>query len=727
MISTLVRHMRIFQIVAVCASLGAGASCRKDRSTAIKTDEPGSLASEPLRNSIGKLPGAVYQSQAGSPICWQPWARPTMERARASDRLIFGVIAIPQNPAFLGVLEALDHHQETMETINSNYVPTLIDGDSCREMGLLTADLCTEINLPLNMPLLIWMTCEGNPVAWTPVPNPSPEKVIDLFRETHVMVSQMWEDNPKYVLENSRINNDDRRARMEQRKMAKAMSQQPAVDVVRSLHKLTSLYDPLARDFDEAGGVFPASILELLAASSVHPGVPEDVRTRCLDTTKSLLHDLLPSPMFDPLDGGVSAARRTLSWTFPAFVRDCPAQGRIATTLIEAYRATGDARALQKALELITFAEKHFLNPDGLFSIGLTRQPDIAQWMWTIEEVKKVLPPEDAAWWIKATGMKDLGNLPSEVDPNRAYFRQNTISMGQSMEEISASLSLTPEVFKPRFDAVRERLLQIRNERLGAETKDTQSHAAATFRMVSAYASAFTATGDETYRSKAITLLTQAREAFSVGVRLRIYPAETPESIGAGRAFHYLLALQSVLDVAAITGDDVWLLWAEDLATTSAELFTGKGFLKECPDDAKFLNLPVTDLLMLFDDSSAGLLSNTESRLAGLGRSLVPSYSELATPLPVYALKRPTLHTDLLMASLSRHFKVCVTIAPDAPPALKTAVQRLPMRLVHRRTATPEDAVPAASVKVTLPDNSSQIITASDALAKAVMALSPTK
>jgi acetamidase/formamidase len=104
----------------------------------------------------------------------------------------------------------------------------------------------------------------------------------------------------------------------------------------------------------------------------------------------------------------------------------------------------------------------------------------------------------------------------------------------------------------------------------------------------------------------------------------------------------------------------------------------------------------------------------------------VPSYSELATPLPVYTLKRPILHTDLLMASLSRHFKVCVTIAPDAPPALKTAVQRLPMRLVHRRTATPEDAVPAASVKVTLPDNSSQIITAPDALAKAVMALSLT-
>jgi uncharacterized protein YyaL (SSP411 family) len=704
-----------------------GTSCRENSPAEVKTAEIASVASEPLRNSIGELPGGVYQSQAASPIFWQPWARSTLERARVKDRLVFGVIAVPQNPAFLRVLESLGRDEETVATINSDYVPTLIDGDSCREMSILCGDLCAEINVPLNMPLLIWMTCEGNPVAWFPVSDSSPENVIKQFSDSHLMVSQMWKDNPQYVLKNSRLNNDDRRERMEQRKIGKVMSQQPAVDFVRSLRQLNSLYNSYTHGFDEAGSIFPSSALELLAASSVHPGVPEDVRTDCHDITKSLLNELLCSPMFDPLDGGVSIVRRSDSWAFPSFVRDCPSQGRIATTLIEAYRATGDARALQKALGLIAFAENHFRNPAGLFSIGLSKEPDIAQWMWTVEEVKKVLSPEDAAWWIKATGMKDLGNLPSEVDPNRVYFRQNTISLGQSMEEIAAGLSLTPEVFKPRFDAVRVRLLQIRNERLGAESKDNQSHAAATFRMVSAYASAFTATGDETYRSKAITLLTKAREAFAVGVRLRVYPTETPESIGAGRAFHYLLALQSVLDVAAITGEDTWLLWAEDLATTSAELFTGKGFLKECPDDAKFLNLPVTDLLMLFDDSSAGLLSNTESRLIGMGRSLVPSYSELATPLPVYTLKRPTLHTDLLMASLSRHFKVCVTIAPDAPPALKTAVQRLPMRLVHRRTATPEDAVPAASVKVTLPDNSSQIITAPDALAKAVMALSPTK
>ena len=50
-----------------------------------------------------------------------------------------------------------------------HYVPVLIDGDASREIGLLTADLCAEINAACSCRLFVWMTPEGNPVAWIPV------------------------------------------------------------------------------------------------------------------------------------------------------------------------------------------------------------------------------------------------------------------------------------------------------------------------------------------------------------------------------------------------------------------------------------------------------------------------------------------------------------------------------------------------------------------------------
>jgi uncharacterized protein YyaL (SSP411 family) len=713
------------RLAAVTISLVlVSGSCRKS-----KNAEPNEapvvkvVAPDLQTNGIAGLPGAVYQSQADSAIHWQPWTKATMDRAGDAGRLIFCVIAMPQQPGFRKILRALASDSSVVETIHREYVPVLVDGDASREMGLLTADLCAEIKRPLQLPLFVWMTSEGNAVAWIPVTGPNDAAGVNLFKQSHTMVSQMWKDGPRYVLKNSALDNANRRGRIQERKVTKVMSEQPAVDVVRCLRQLASLYDSYSRSFDEVGGLFPNGAIELLATAVVNPGLPADARARCLETTRELMTDLLPSAMFDPLDEGLFVSRRGTSWELPSFTRNCQTQSRAAMALIQTFRATGDPKILDKALGLLSFAEKSYTTTEGLFSVGLEEETTPEMWTWSIEDVEKALSPEDAAWWIKATGMKGLGNLPSEIDPRRDFFRENTLGLKMTLEEIAASQSQTVEAFKPRFEAAKAKLLAIRNARIGKVQRDDCSHAGATFRMVSAYAAAFGVTGNESYREKAVALLKRSREAFGQGPRLRLFSKDAPESIGAGRAFLYALALQSVLDVAAITSDEHWLLWSEDLATTAAELFTGDGFLKECPDDAKLIDLPITDLVMLFDDSTAGLVSADESRLAELGRPLVASFSELALPLPTYSLDRPVLHTDLLLATLSRHYKVTVMLGKDLPPALKLASQRLQLRTIHCRPATPDEQVPAGAIKVLVTGGESKTVTTPEALQEAVLPL----
>jgi uncharacterized protein len=709
-----------------CGMLLVAGSCRRgspgDGGSVIPA---GVVAPELEVNSLKGLPGAVLASQAESPIHWQPWTQATLDHARDANRLVFCVIAMPQQPGFQQVLESLAKDTSTVSEIHKHYVPVLVDGDASREMGILTADLCAEIKRPLNLPLFLWMTHEGNPVAWIPVAVSDTLSVVELFNQSHNMVSQMWLDVPEYVLKNSTLDNANRRARLEQRKASKVMSTQPEVDVVRSIRQLASLYDPYSRSFDEAGGLFPSSALEVLALGARHPGLPKDVRDRCIQSTRDLLKDLLPSAMFDPLDGGVFSSRRGISWALPSFVRDCPGQARVTVALFEAFRSTGDEVAREKALGLIEFSEKTYLTKDGLFAVGLMPVTKTADWLWSVEEVEELLGPEDSAWWIEATGMVGLGNLPSEVDPRRDFFRGNSIGLRKPQSEIAASLSLSPQEFKTRFDAVRAKLLAVRNARLGESARDSESHAGASLRMVSAYVAAFGVTGEEVYREKAVALLQRCREHFAVGARLRLFTRDAPESLVAGRAFLYALALQSVLDVAAITSDDQWLVWSEDLATTAAELFTGNSFLHECPEGARLIDIPVTDLVMLFDDSTAGLVSSSEIRLAELGRPLVESFSELATPLPTYTLDRPILHTDLMLATLARHFKITVILSPDATPELKNAVQRLQARVIHRRIATEGDAVPPASAKVLLPGGAQVVVDTPQALMQAVLPSGP--
>ncbi|RYD41995.1 MAG: DUF255 domain-containing protein, partial [Verrucomicrobiaceae bacterium] len=365
----------------------ATGACRKARNQNTDLKQASSVVANELKsNGLGTLPGAVYRSQAGSPIHWQPWTKATLDRAKDANRLVFGVIAMPQQPGFQSVLESLAKDPALVSSINGTYVPVLIDGDASREVGLLTADLCAEIKRGLQLPLFIWMTPEGNPVAWIPAGKSSGANIADLFNQSHSIVSRMWVEDSDYVMKNSAMDNSRRRERIAQRKNVKVMSTQPAEDTVRGLRQLASFYDPHSRTFDEAGGLFPSGAIELLSTAAVHPGLPPEVRSRCLETVRELMIDLLPSAMFDPLEGGVFSSRRANSWALPAFNRDCGSQARAAVALIHAYRATGNKQALERALGLIEFAEKTYRTSEGLFAVGLANEAEASAWLWSVED-----------------------------------------------------------------------------------------------------------------------------------------------------------------------------------------------------------------------------------------------------------------------------------------------------------------------------------------------------
>jgi len=684
MISTLSRRL-LLHLLALGMAVPAVSSCRK------RVEPPAVAARVPLAeefrvNRLSELPGTIYRNHRQSPIHWQPWAPEALRVAGEADRMVFMVIAMPQQPAFQQVLDSLSADPLTVAEINTSYVPVLVDGDASREMGLLTADLCEEIKRPLQLPLFVWMTHEGNPVAWIPAPDGDPGVVRRLFENSHTMVMQKWREDPAYMLENSRMDNASRRERMAKRRNVAVATDNPAEDALQATRKLVGLYDPVSRSLDESGGLFPAGSIELLSTAAMLPGVPDELRAQALATTRELLADLLPSPMFDPLDGGVFASRRGLSWALPVFTKDCVTQGRTAAALISAHRATGDALALERALAIIRYAEQNYLVTEGLFALGVARFTPQADWLWNVEDVQNALPAADAEWWIEMTGMKGLGNIPFEDDPQRQFFRANSIAVSRSVAGLAAE-SGAPEDFLRRFETARKTLLLARQDRLGDLPRDATPHAGATLRMVSAYAAAFAATGDGEYREKAVDLLTRARAAFSDGPRLLVFPGEAPPAVSAGRAFHYALALQAVLDVADITSDEAWVSWADDLAATSAELFTTDGYLKECPDNARILDLPVTDLAMLFDDSTAGLFSMAECRLAARGQPMTPDFTKLALALPDFAQRWPMRFTDLILPNLIRHFGSVAVTGPELEPALQSALQRMPLRVVGRRNS----------------------------------------
>ena len=691
-------------------------SCRQRKSG--ESTPPPVVSASLNENRLRDLAGPVYQSQAGSTIRWQRWSKETFDHAKESKRLLLVVIVMPQQPAFQNVLAAMARDPGMLKSLNEDYVPVLVDGEAAREIGLLTPRLAAEIDQPLEMPMFLWMSYEANPVAWLPVSSRNPGGLSQMFNQSHEMVSRMWKDDPNYVLENSRLDNEGRRQRFANQQKNRTISEDPSADSVQSMRQLTSLYDRFSRNIDEAGGLFPTGFLDVLSTGASLPGVPANIRERGAETINDLMKDLIPSPMFDPLGGGVFSGRASQSWSLPNFTRNCSDQARVAITLMRCHRLTGDPEVLRRATDLLAFAERRFRTEEGLFVFGDFSSNRQDAWLWTVEDVEKALSEQEAKEWLAATGMKNLGNLPSEVDPTRKLFRANSIGLVRPLAETARSLGVPPEEFAKRFDQSRQKLLTVRQERLKGRFMDTSPHVGANFRMVSAYAAAFCATGEESYREKAIALLGKAKEKFYLDGKLTVYGNAGEPSLAAARASHYALALLAAQDVADINLANPPTAWINELIAGSATMFAGDNYLKEVSDEAKIIDLPIADTEKTFDDTSGGLFAMARVRetAGGYKPEQDSGLAALAGQLVTNAVQKPILHTDMILAELVKSHAKQVICGADLSPELRNAVERLPLQVIPRRLAKNSDGIPAGSVRVVSPDGSVKLISEPSAL-----------
>lgn len=689
-------------------------ACRKPKpAAAIPT--PVEIAPDLTTNLLANSPSTMLADQGKSPVHWQPFRRETFQMAERANRLVFGVVCHPQQPGYLPVIRAIERDAGLVRDLNEKFVPVLIDADACRETGLLSAVLCSEIRRPLGLPLFLWMSPQGNPVAW--IPASTDEKgtgIRSLFDQSSEMVSQTWREDSDYVIRNSKADELARVERLDPFAKCPPSSKQPAVDMLSSIRQLASLYDPGSRSFDSSGSLFPSGTMDLLSLAAIAPGLPKDLTSRCLETTTSLTQDISTSAMIDPLDGGIFNSRIGNSWGLPNFARDCQNQARAIVALMNSYRATGNRDTLNQALAALAFVEKHHTTANGLFSLGRQSLASPEDWLWSMEDLEKILSGEELNLITAMSELRGLGNIPIESDPSREHFRRNSLASRIPAEAAATKIGLNPTAAKDVLESARKKLLKARQVRLGDIPNDPRPHAAATFRMISVYASAYTATGETEWRQKAVRTLDRAREAFSRGPLLQNFPGPADE-LTTGRAFLYGLAIQSALDVSDITVDSHRASWAEDLATTASEKFLSGNMLRETAPDQSVIGSPLSDRSMLFDDSTVGLLSSAEARLAARGRKLPEAFAITIVPTPAEAVTRPILHTDQLIAGLIREHAPLVLISPDAPEALKEAVCRLPLRLMTRRLAIESDSVPALSVKIVFKDG--RTVTASTAAA----------
>ncbi|MCW1916396.1 DUF255 domain-containing protein [Luteolibacter sp. GHJ8] len=671
------------------ATLALSTSCRERAKESAPAAVPAPMVRDLAPNAMSGAPKGLLERRASSPVHWQHWEPATLEQAKQTERLIFAVLGSSRYPGCLETLDAIDRSRGLADRLNREFVPVLVDLDLCPEAGIAAAMLSQELKMPISFPYILVLSPDGNPVTWRSLPYSNSAGIETMFDEAAELVTSMWQESPGYVLKNSASDQDRRITNLAKPDSTPATDEERNGLLDRAIRQLGSLYEQDAGTMSGSGGLLPLGILQCLASASQDPDTPVEVAARSKQIVAAFGRSVLSSAMVDPLDGGVYSTRRGNSWDLPMPQRNCGTQARAVRALVTLYRATGDARTLEVALGAVRFAEQQYATEDGLFSNQrLSEAMSPANWLWSKKQIDEALAPQEAALWIALCGISEIGNLAPDTDPAREFFRLNSLGYRMTLAEAAAKLGLPVEEAAKLQESGRKKLWEARSARVSEQAPNPSASAGTSFRMVSAYAALFTATGDPAWREKALRLAQRSRELFTSGDRLVEVSPATPAPVCAARAFTYALAIQAGLDLAEITLDENWRIWAGDMVSVTAESFVDKeGRLLEARPEASPLRFPVESRVMVFDDSTAGLMRMNLARLEALGQPPPPALAPWLRSLPAFTTV-PVIFTDSILAASFSRSRMVVHLPRNASEEWKEAASRLPLDRIARKLSS---------------------------------------
>jgi uncharacterized protein YyaL (SSP411 family) len=674
-------------------------SCKSEPSNEEQSRTPPEIVPELQKNQLAGEPSAYLSVAAESKINWQPWSPEILEFAQKSQRMIIVMVGSARYTGCFEALEALEKNPTLVRRINQEYVPVLTDIDLTRETSLLAYNLSAETRTPVSFPFIILLSPEGNPVTWHSVQYQSDRDLLAFFDNSLEVIGRLWNDSPSYALSDSAEKAELRRdnLRKPDEDVPEMAERQRQYEV--AMRQLGSYYDDDLNAMAGSGGLFPFGIFDSLTLAIHDQSLPESQRKLYRETLDSFVQTLLKSAMVDPLDGGIHPARRGTSWNLVAGRRECSSQARAGRILARMHQLGDYPNTLEAAINTTRYAEERFQTPDGLFS--LSEKPDDSDpklWLWTVAQVSSVLSDEEFKVWKNYSELNEIGNLPSEADPDRTYFRLNSLTAARTAEEVSQATGIDLDQVRTLIESGRKKLNKARADRVQRSAPDPSPSALASFRMVSCYAALYTATEDSSYLEKAIKLGKASREHFLKNRFLNERPDAEPEGSSDGRAFSYAVAVQAGLDLGAVTLEDEWYSWAQDLTTLLSEHFvTEQGRLMEVREVSKVVNIDYEDRMMVFDDSTAGLVRLNLQRLRAIGFQTPPALSPWLVSMPDLQ-KFPIVFTDSLIAISHEWNHTLVQIGPDAPEEVTNAVRTLPLQLFARRR------MDSGGVKITFND-----------------------
>ena len=409
------------------------------------------------RNLLGEEKSPYLLQHADNPIHWLSWGEEAFRRAREEDRPLFVSIGY-STCHWCHVMERESFSdQEVANLLNDACVPVKVDREERPDVDGVFMAVCQMMNGNCGWPLNVILTPDGLPffaASYLPKRGSAGRPgMVDMIPR----VKWLWRTQREQV-EQSAASIRDSLAEND----APGTGPCPgAAQAKAAFEELLGAYDREWGGFTKAPKFPMATWLLFLARYWKRFG--DD---RALEMADSTLIRLWSGGIRDHLGGGVSRYATDRRWILPHFEKMLYDQALLLYTLAELHEGRPSPFYEEFAYDLAGFVLKDLLSPEGAFYSAVDADSEGEEgkyYLWTEDEIRSLLPPEEAGIFLYAYGVLRGGNFKNEVTGR--ILGDNVLHRAASSGEIAGRFDLDPEEAEALLAACRARLLEARNKR----------------------------------------------------------------------------------------------------------------------------------------------------------------------------------------------------------------------------------------------------------------------
>jgi uncharacterized protein len=495
-----------------------------------------------MPNRLADSTSPYLLQHADNPVDWWEWGDDAFAEARARDVPI--LLSVGYAACHWCHVMAHESFEDatTAAYVNLHFVAVKVDREERPDVDAVYMEAVQALTGQGGWPMTAFLTPQGRPFyAGTYYP-PRPAHGMPSFRQVLEAVSRTWTERRGEV--------DDAAAGIAGQlgNMRKFPSTQPPGPdrLDEAARRLATEFEPEHAGFGGAPKFPPSMVLEFLLRHHARTG---DVHS--LAMVQATCERMARGGMYDQLGGGFARYSVDRAWVVPHFEKMLYDNALLLRVYTHWWRASGSALAERVVRETAGFLISDLRAPEGGFASSLDadtvvdgRSVEGATYVWTPAQLDEVLGPEDGAWAAGLLQVTDSGTFEGGT---------STLQLREDADD--------PE----RWTRVRDRLLATRLER-PQPTRDDKVVAAWNGLAVAALAEAGALFDEPAWIDAAIAC---------ADLLVRVHLDDRGRLVRAsrdGRAGHHPGVLEDYADVAegflalvAVTGDPVWLSFAEQL------------------------------------------------------------------------------------------------------------------------------------------------------------------